>query len=342
VIGRTLTLALLYAATVQSTIILPSMALDVDYAKGTELYKAAKYKDALASFSDCIRINPQNSAAYYCIGNCLGATGQKAAAQGWYEALLQRFPLSPYAGLAREALNKNFPGIGTTPQPSQPTIETPRPQGGYIDSAKMIVVVSPKGERPAVSDKFLSDVKSALATMPKATVAFLYEKGCRVFVTPTLIDKNPELQNTHPKGYDEDHTYKQAPAIFDGQSVVVCEHTINAETEGLRPTNNAMGAVRHEFGHAVDHYLGYVSEKQNFRHEFYLDLGRISVEDKVKLHYFCQTADRGPSECFAEVYSGITGGPASDAKHRQELNKSVMENFPKVHAFVNKTLKQMQ
>jgi hypothetical protein len=156
-----------------------------------------------------------------------------------------------------------------------------------------------------------------------------------------LIDKNPELQNTHPKGYEEGHTYKQSPAIFDGYSVVVCEYTMDPDTDALEPCGDALGSVRHEFGHAVDRYLGQLSETPEYKHAYYLDLGRVSEEDKVKLNYYCQKAERGLHECFAEVYSGITGGPASDDKWRVEQNQGVMANFKGVRGFIDGVLKQM-
>lgn len=343
---------ILLAVAVTALVSTPSFGVDADYVKGSELYKAGKYRDAQPLFSKSLQKDPKNSAAYYCLANCLVMTGQAGAAKSWYQAIITRFPNSPHAGLAREALAKvsTTAGAGSAGGPAKPDAAAapdiaaapviPHPTSS-IDPSQLVVVVPPKGDRPAVSKRFIQNVKAALATMPKATCSYLYEQGCRVYVTPTMVDKNPELQNTHPHGYEEGHTYKQAPAIFDGYSVVVAEYTIDPENESLQATDDPLGSVRHEFGHAVDRYLGYLSYKQDFRHFYYLDLGRVSEEDKQKLAYYCQKSDSGPSECFAEVYSGITGGPSASSAWRTDQNKSVMTNFKLVKTYIDKALHSM-
>jgi hypothetical protein len=99
-----------------------------------------------------------------------------------------------------------------------------------------------------------------------------------------------------------------------------------------------VGALRHEFGHAVDHFLGMASYDEKFRHIYYLDRAKIEAEDKEALNYYIQpgTEEGGPSECYAQACCIIFGGDTEDWRKRVDVKFE--RAFPNVIQYVRKQL----
>lgn len=308
-----------------------------DYAQGTRLYQKGDYAQALPLFCQVVKSQPANvSALLYC-GNCYFNLGHASEASSCYQYILKHFPASPEAKSAQQVLARLPAAAGAsaasaaTPASastlaSAPAAKQKLSKEEIID--KMTYTVRAQAGRPEVSDLIVAQTKRALSEYPTNLLAFLYKRGCRICLTPTLIDKDPELVNTHPKGYEEGQTYRNCPACFQWPSspgahgeVTVCEYSFIGDGPDLRHNPDNLPALRHELGHALDYYLGGVSRTDEYRHQYYLDLGQMDDDTRARLAYYTQKDRTGPSESMAELL-GYKFGNQDD-----ERATSVHNNF---------------
>lgn len=220
----------------------------------------------------------------------------------------------------------------------------------------MVKTVRPLKDHPAVSPALVDRTKSVLMRYPAELIALLYDEGYTVCLTPTLIDRDPELANTQPSGYEDGATYKDCPGMFDARSkqLVICEYTI-ANGFDCNPAPDPTGTLLHEGGHAIDFLLGaqerrynksirhiwYFSETDQFKHAYYLDSGKITDDSvKSKLNYFLQKSNRGPCETFAELMCQKFGGASE--KRRVERGQMVTSTFPQALSIINNRLAQLE
>ncbi len=179
--------------------------------------------------------------------------------------------------------------------------------------SNIIKVVRAQKDRPEVSKTLISDVQAALERYPEPLLLLIYKNGCHVRLTPTMVDNDPELEQTQPTGYEEGSTFRNCPGMFNGTDIVLPEYTYDGDSNQLRENFGAVGTLRHELGHALDWYMGNISGRDDFKHQYYLDLGTIDDDTKAKLAYFVQKDRTGPAETFAELmcfkYGGRTREP---------------------------------
>src|SRR6185436_14721642 len=123
-----------------------------------------------------------------------------------------------------------------------------------------------------------------------------------------LIDKEPELVNTQPSGYEEGTTYRNCPGCFDGGEIVICEYTFIGDSDDLRAQKDTVSTLRHEIGHALDYCLGGYSTTTAFKHAHALDAGSMDEDAKPQLAYYLQKDISGPIETFAELVCAKLGG----------------------------------
>jgi tetratricopeptide (TPR) repeat protein len=209
-----------------------------------------------------------------------------------------------------------------------------------FDISKMIRVVRPAMNHPACTPEFVAQIKEGLNACPEHVLQFCAENGCRICITPSLEDRNPELRNTKPRGYEEGQTYKNTPAMFAFPEVVVCQYSqVGDNEDNMQPNDDGVGALRHEFGHAVDHYLDYISNSEEFKHIYYLD--RAKIADKDALAYYIQegTEHGGASETFAQACCIIFGGDTSTSRAKRDV--LFKQAFGDVIEYVRKKLNSL-
>lgn len=308
-------------------------AVSPSFEEGVRLYSQKQYKQSLSVFMQFLKANPRSAAAYLYIANSYYALQQVGAAKQTYQVLIQSFPNSSEARSAREFLNKLEP-----PQNSQTGVNSASGEGltsTRKNSAKganssgaagelAFRVVRPLQDHPAVSPQLINDVKRTLQSYPKQVRRLLYEHQIEVVLTPTLIDKNPEMKNQEGRGYDG-HTLKTCPGMFqDGQTIVICERTMDEGTEAVQdpiPTSNILRTLNHETGHAIDSCLGNVSETDDFKHSYLLDAAsaqRLDASVSRDLAYYLQKSVAGQQECCGELF-GIILGSEGDRSEKMKL-----------------------
>lgn len=322
-----------------------------------ELYRVKKdYPAAAAAFYKITQSQPDYIEAYISYANCLYLQRQTDNAIKAYWYVVRRFPSHRRGYEIREYLKKldrNYMahvndsryaafGESGSPKTSQnlaTALRSSGPSAAVIDD--MVKTVKPLKGRPAVSASLIESTKEALRVYPKNLLQLIYDKGCRVWLTPTLIDKEPGLEHTQPSGYMEGHTFRDCPGMFYDGGIVVCEYTIGNGFD-VDKLSDPIGTLRHELGHAVDAYLGSLSESEEYRHAYRLDQGMIKDEaTKNKLHYYLQKDKRGQHECFAELMAAKYG------KHEFRLKKDetaelIEPSFPLTMKVIERKIAELE
>ncbi len=206
---------------------------------------------------------------------------------------------------------------------------------GVFDIDKFIYTVKGGVIAGDVTSDFSQDVRRQVLTIPTKLLAELQRRGGRICLTPRMADKLPVYQNTRPRGWDDGFTGKNVDGLFDGKDVIVCEYTSRIDDELSMARNNRVGyLVRHELGHAFDHYWRGLSATEEFRHTYLLDLGQMDSDEREgELAYFTQKANAGASECFAELFAIMVGGG-----HSSKGDEALMRCFPNYAKLIKKTL----
>lgn len=302
---------------------LASYAAEGHFATGVRLYNARNYAGAINEFVQVTQTEPRNATAYFYGANCYYALGKRDEAVNFYWFIVRSFPQSREATQANEFLRRIDPSytrnLSNASAGSLPTLTASASASTQTERAakpkkskeqmitQMIKVVKALKDRPNVSSQLLERIKSALRAYPDDLLTMLCKEECLIYVTPTMIDKDPILQNTKPAGYEDGTTYKNCPGMFDGYNIVLCEYTLEDDFD-VQPARDPIGTLRHELGHAVDAYLDRISDTEEFVHAYRLDVGEIEDDVKARIAYYLQKDVRGPHETFAELMCQKYGG----------------------------------
>jgi tetratricopeptide (TPR) repeat protein len=308
------------------------------------LYNQKQYNQAVAAFLKLTQSQPRNTTAALYLGHCYYALGRATSAAQYYRWIADNFPASAEAASAKQMLSRLGGDATSTATVTDKSGASSRAAGaaGEANVNSMISVVKPLGSHPACTPEFIKNVKESVEKFPKGLLKYMQQQGCKICITPSLIDRNPELRNTRPRGYEDGNTYKNTPAMFDSPEVVVCQYAQRGENEDdVYVMDDSVGALRHEFGHAMDHFMGNLSYTEEFRHIYYLDRGRVDADYKTELNYFIQpgTEEGGPSECFAEACCIALGGNKGNT-HKEKRDQHFSQSFPNVIKFVQAKIDQ--
>lgn len=333
----------------------PGHCQDAGMKAALDLYKVKKdYPAATDAFYKIAVCQPDNIEAFIYYANSLYMQKQtdKAIKAYWY--VVRRFPSHKRGYEIKEYLRKldpayathindpRYASIGSDSKTSTTKIAKAGPNRASEAVINDIVkTVKPLKGRPAVSTNLIDRAKDALRAYPGNLLQTIYDRGCRIWLTPTMIDKEPSLEHQQPSGYMEGHTYKDCPGMFYSGGIVVCEFTIGNGFD-WNACDDPIGTLRHELGHAVDYYLGEISESEEYRHAYRLDQGSITDDStRNKLHYYMQKDIRGQHECFAELMAAKFGKGEFRLK-KDEDNELVEANFPRTMKVIEKRLAEAE
>ncbi len=284
------------------------------------LYNKRNYQACVPILESYVRANPTNSVACCYLANSYYALGRYDQARRLAQSIMDNFPHTDEFRSCAELigqidLKKNLLALASTPKPVPPkkVVKVVTPTAVAADPGfnmdTFVYTVRGNLDTGDVSPQFLQNVKAVMLGIPESVLERLQRSGCKLCVTPRMADKLPGFANQRPRGWGEDMSGKHVDGLFNGE-VIICEHSISYKDDFEYVKNQRYaGVLRHETGHAVDWYFGRLSEKEELKHVYLLELARVDVDAKEKdIAYYCQKSDAGRSECFAELFAAMLGG----------------------------------
>lgn len=334
-------------------------AVNPKYTAGVAAFNGKNFRAAVSAFGEVVRAEPRNLSAVYYLAMSYFSLGQISAAVGYFNWLAENYPgtiegrrarslierLGAQAAVRGEKLGSRPSGSGGRSVSAPPAVArgdaAPKPvtsaPPSQISAESMIVMVKSIDDHPAVEESTVEAVKEALRGVQHNVLAFLYNHKVRVHIAATALDEDPTLAETQPRGYEEGATFRNVPAFFYRNNVVVCSYAFRAGRNDWEPIPDVEGAVRHEVGHALDHLLGELSNDNEFCNVYSYDCGKMEPEMQEKLQYYLQKGHAGRSECFAECCATIFGGRT----YRRDRTEDVQASFPHSIHWVKVKLSQL-
>lgn len=285
------------------------------------LYNKQNYQACTPLLETYIRANPSNKVAYCYLANSYYALGRYDQAKKLAEYVIVNFTMTPESASCGELMARIQ---AKTEAPKNQARSAAVRHSGAASSQRLsldslpfnidsfVYTVRGNLQTGDISPEFLQKVKGVVSKLPEKVLGRLQFAGCKLCVTPRMADKLPGFSHQRPRGWDEDMSGKHVDGLFNGE-VIICEHSVSYKDDFEYVQNERYaGVLRHEIGHAVDWYFGRLSESEELKHSYLLELARIDVDAKEKdIAYYCQKSDAGRSECFAELFASMNGGGCS-------------------------------
>lgn len=332
--------------TVAPTIAAPPVTTKVSkwplYDQGVGAYQSKRYNEASSYFGESIKRSEPGTAPLCLLyqGHCALAMGNRNLAKSFYTQLITLYKNSREAQIASQSLAKIDPGASLKAVANDSTAtDNSLPDASDEGSPSVallksrIEVARPVVGHPEVSLSLQSSMEDWLRELPKPIRKSLNKNKIKIILTPTLIDKLPALGYREGRGYDG-ASYKSCPGMFWGDTIYICERTVdegNDTVSQVRRPEDLKGTFLHECGHALDACHERFSEKEEFRHNYYLDIAHVPDHVASKIKYYLQKSVAGQQECCAEL-TGILLGNRRD--HYQEMR----ESFPNTIKVIQKQL----
>lgn len=318
-----------------------------NYMQGLSLYQARRYNEAIAAFTESIKKNETQAPAWLYVAHSYYANGNRNQAVDTYKKICQHFVGSAEAAQSAQCLqrmgvevpaaataaNAGAKGGALSQAASAPPVKAA--EGSAVkDIKERLEIVKPRVGHPDVSPAAIATMRKALDGITPYARSVLNEYGIKVVLTPTLIDKRPELAYQEGEGYDG-ASYKSCPGMYQSGVIYICERTVDEDTDEVKsPFSSAAltDTFYHEMGHALDACLNQYSESAEYRHAYYLDIARVPDATAHRIKYFLQKSTTGQNESCAELTRLLMGIPGRN-------DEDIRESFPLTAAFVKKKLK---
>jgi hypothetical protein len=251
--------------------------------KAMECYRRKEFKDAADGLAAVLVSKPDNSVAAYYAANAYGAIGNQENAKRLYWYVVNHCGKSREAYSSRALLknidpnyarNSTDPALAQLPKFIQGSTSSEAPKDAkHLEAEKSqlierLVKLTPRrSNRSDISPTFIAEIKDALGHFPVGVLRLLDAKGCHIYLTPCVVEKDFRMEHFSPGGYSEGARMENVPALFDKHDVVMGQnYTDRYGNEQIMV--GTVGILRHEIGHAIDWYLGHLSNQEEFRHAF--------------------------------------------------------------------------
>jgi tetratricopeptide (TPR) repeat protein len=184
-----------------------SGAIADDAAGGIRLYNQHRYQEAADSLQKAVGQDQNNVQAWYYLASSMYALRRTNDAIELYWAIVRHFPKARESYTARtflksidpeyaahEAARRNANSIKATvhQDPShsyEVTSLDSSAKQAVID--KIVTTVRAQAGRPEVTSDLVEKIKSALLSYPTNLLALIAMKGCKIYLTPTMIELPP-------------------------------------------------------------------------------------------------------------------------------------------------------
>ncbi len=331
-----------------------------DFSDGSKLYAQRNFKAAAAAFERAMQHGNTAQCAYYC-ALCHQMSGNQQRANQLYQYLAKNFAGTQWAlAAARSMQHSGGAGAGAggeeavsagegSERPTASSAGSSRPQPASNqnfssrDTTGLIKVVKPLDGRDPCSQSYLDDATNQLKNIPLPLMHLLRGKGLKVCLTPTAVDNDPDLLHEHPRGYENGKSFRDVPAYYDPskRTLVVAEYAFYPGSDTvLRPTDDPLGSMWHEMGHAVDDCMGDLSGNSDFVSRYKKDVEIMDDGERSELSYFTQPGEQGRQETFAELFASIYGGRNNSYRlHKAAL---IQKNFGDVESYIKFKISQLR
>lgn len=295
-----------------------------NYQYGVQCYRLKRYNEAAGYFSEAIKLGQYGASLLLYQGHSLFACGRTSDAVESYKRIIEAFPTSPEAAVARQSLNKISPQALTS-KSSAPTIAATKPL------LERIEIVRPVISHPELQQSTIRTVKDTVSALPQKIKDILDKGGIKFCLTTTLIDKLPGLGYEEARGYDGG-TYKSCRGMFWNDTIYICERTVNEVNDAVeapRSAEDIRGTILHETGHALDACLDDFSESEEYRHAYYLDIAQVSDSMAPRIKYYLQKSVAGQQESCGELTSILLGNTRDNDADLQACFPNTMKVIKK-------------
>lgn len=317
-----------------------------EFKLGMASFQTKKYKEAAIFFLKAMAAEPKNPKAYYYAGYCLFVDGRKEDAFNTFKLLVNTMPNTKEALQAKAFLKQNDKNysyrLSQTPGSSAAGIgsvksESPKNTAQCYVS-KLVKVHKPRGKAPAVSATFIAEIQRLLIALPVSVLRQLYENEGKISLYPSVVENDFRMQHTRPRGWDEGTSWSESSAFCRGTEVVVSQYVISQSTGEYEDASDAVGAIRHEVGHALDHCLD-ITDSEEWKHVHRLEAARVPSEMRKKLDYYLKP-ESGASETWAELFNEKFGGYTD--RGRGDISAQVKAHFPNCNKLMERKLSELE
>lgn len=305
------------------------------YNQGVQAYQQGRYKEAVRFMYDAIVKEKAGVNAWLYMANAQYASGNKQQALDTYQRIKSGFAgtaqaqaaaqyLQRFSSATKETEGSNKPDSNKSDSNNDSTAsntntEAPLPPAKVLKELRArITITRPVIGHDPVSARTIAAVNRCFDKIPAKVQAILLKNNIKFVITPTMIDKYPEGAYQTVRGY-EGGTSKSCPGLFDGDTIVLAQSTVNEDTNNVNQAINAddlEGTFLHETGHALDACLNNYSCTKEYRHNYYLDIAHVPDSVAPKISYYLQKSDTGQVESCAELTSILLG---NERGHAAEL-----------------------
>jgi tetratricopeptide (TPR) repeat protein len=244
--------------------------------------RQSSYQDALTHLQEAIKLDPEFANAYVWMGYYCEHAGKDQEALEYYKKATQ--------------LGGGNPNLDET-------MCLLLVRQNRLHEAVPYAIAS---TQQSTDTEFIRDeVTKSFLTLPDEVQKALLNSGIRITIAPTVTDSLPELENTHPRGYESTDTWRKVPAYYTGQegpkSIVIAEK-FETSAGQMALNENAFFSTLHELGHAYDYCKGQISYASRFKKCYLRDCKQLTDAARRRNEYFLQRGYFGRHECFASLF----------------------------------------
>jgi hypothetical protein len=195
-------------------------------------------------------------------------------------------------------------------------------------------IVSPVKHVADVNKDVVDKMLTGLRFVPEGVKQHLRQAAILIVLVPTMQYLTDDL-NRRPPGYESGSTTsnEQAHTSSDIGAVIMAERYRPVRDASWIDAPDVSESIRHELGHALDHYLLQFSDDNEFVQAYASDTKNVPPKLKRSLAYLLQPGSHGRRETFASLVALEWGS--------QRRSEELKAQFPRCIQVVQKCLSNL-